>query len=160
MNASFRLLFVCTGNICRSPMAEGIMKVLLPPASGCHIMVCSAGTRAADGLPAEPGAVRAARELGADIGGHRSRSIDGSLIARADLILVMERQQARFIRSAAQVAPDALRLLGEFAGGEGTPEIPDPYGGSFGVYRHCAQMIRRCLDGVIDIARVQASFRP
>jgi protein-tyrosine-phosphatase len=62
----------------------------------------------------------------------------------------MERQQARFIRSTVPVSPDALRLLGEFAGGAGIPEIPDPYGGSFAVYRHCAQMIRGCLDGVID----------
>ena len=135
INDSFRLLFVCTGNICRSPMAEGIMKVLLSPASDRRILVRSAGTHAADGLSAEPGAVRA---------------IDGSLIADADLILVMERQQARFIRSTAHVSPDALRLLGEFGGGAGAPEIPDPYGGSFAVYRHCAQMIRRCLDGVID----------
>jgi protein-tyrosine-phosphatase len=150
MNDSLRLLFVCTGNICRSPMAEGLMKALLFPVSNHHIMVCSAGTHAEDGLPAEPGAVRAAREHGADIGGHRSRAIDGSLIADADLILVMERQQARFIRSMAHVTPDALRLLGEFAGGAGAPEIPDPYGGSFAVYRHCAEMIRGCLDGVID----------
>ncbi|MEN8753875.1 MAG: low molecular weight protein arginine phosphatase [Desulfobacterales bacterium] len=150
INDSFRLLFVCTGNICRSPMAEGIMKVLLSPASDRRILVRSAGTHAADGLSAEPGAVRAVREHGADIGGHRSRAIDGSLIADADLILVMERQQARFIRSTAHVSPDALRLLGEFGGGAGAPEIPDPYGGSFAVYRHCAQMIRRCLDGVID----------
>jgi protein-tyrosine phosphatase len=150
MNDIFRLLFVCTGNICRSPMAEGLMKVLLFPASDRRIMVCSAGTHAADGLPAESGAVRAAREHGADIGAHRSRAIDGSLIARADLILVMERQQARFIQSTATVARDALRLLGEFAGGDGAPEIPDPYGGSLTEYRHCAQMIRGCLDGVID----------
>jgi len=150
MSDSFRLLFVCTGNICRSPMAEGIIKVLLSPASDRRILVRSAGTHAADGLSAEPGAMRAARELGADIGGHRSRAIDGSLIAGADLILVMERQQARFIRSMTHVTPDALRLLGEFAGGAGTPEIPDPYGGSFAVYRHCAEMIRGCLDGVID----------
>jgi protein-tyrosine-phosphatase len=94
--------------------------------------------------------VRAAHEHGADIGGHHSRAIDGSLIAGADLILVMERQQARFIRSTAHVSPDALRLLGEFAGGAGILEIPDPYGGSIEVYRHCAQMIRECLDGVID----------
>ncbi len=126
------------------------MKILLPPASGHHIIIRSAGTHAADGLPAESGAVRAAREHGADIGGHRSRALDGSLIASANLILVMERQQARFIQSTAPVASEALRLLGEFAGSEGTPEIPDPYGGSFAVYRRCAQMIRGCLDGVID----------
>ena len=150
MDDSFRLLFVCTGKICRSPMAEGLMKILLPSASGRHIIIRSAGTHAADGLPAEPGAARAAREHGADIGGHRSRAIDGTLIASANLILVMERQQARFIQSTSPVAPDALRMLGEFAGSEGTPEIPDPYGGSFAVYRRCAQMIRGCLDGVID----------
>jgi len=109
MKDGFRLLFVCTGNICRSPMAEGLMKVLLPPAPGRHITVCSAGTQAVDGLPAETGAVRAVREHGADIAGHRSRAIDGSLIASANLILVMERQQARLIQGTAPVAPDALR---------------------------------------------------
>ena len=160
MTDTFRLLFVCTGNICRSPMAEGIMKALLPPMPHRRITVLSAGTHAADGLSAEPGAMHAAREHGADIGGHRSRAIDGLLIARADLILVMERQQARFIRSTVQLAPDALRLLGEFADGAGTPEIPDPYGGSFAVYRQCAQMIRGCLDGVIDYVRGQTIFRP
>ena len=150
MDDSFRLLFVCTGNICRSPMAEGLMKVLLPPGSGRDIIIRSAGTHAADGLPAEPGAARAAREHGADIGGHRSRAIDGSLIASANLILVMERQQARFIHGTAPVTRDAIRLLGEFAGGEGTPGITAASGASILDSRRCAQMIRGCHDGVID----------
>jgi protein-tyrosine-phosphatase len=160
MKDTFRILFVCTGNICRSPMADGVLKILLPLALDHRTTVRSAGTHAADGLPAEPLAVRAAREYGADIGGHRSRVIDGPLIAFADLILVMERQQARFIRSSAQVVPDALRLLGEFADGEGTPEITDPYGGSFAIYRQCAKMIRGCLEGVIDYVRLQTRLRP
>jgi protein-tyrosine-phosphatase len=160
MTDTFHLLFVCTGNICRSPMAEGMMKALLPPVPNRRITVLSAGTHAADGLPAETRAVHAALEYGADIGGHRSQAVDGSMVARADLILVMERRQARFIRSTARVAPKTLRMLGEFAGGEGTHEIPDPYGGSFGVYRRRAQTIRGCLDGVIDYIRKQTGFRP
>lgn len=157
MNDTFRILIVCTGNICRSPMAEGLLKSVLPLASYRRITVCSAGTHATGGLPAESGAVRAAREHGVDIGGHRSQALDGSLIARAGLILVMEKQHARFIHSSAHVDSGAVRLLGEFTGDDGNREIPDPYGGSFAVYRHCAQMICRCLDGVVDYVCAKAT---
>lgn len=146
------ILFVCTGNICRSPMAEGLLRHMLAEGSvaGCRIL--SAGTHAMDGRPAEPHAVEAARELGADITGHCARSLDREMVARADLILVMEQGQADLI---ARVLPaarqaEALHLLADYSSAQDIAEVDDPYGSPLDAYRDCARFIQHCLAGVLD----------
>ena len=100
---NFHLVFVCTGNICRSPMAEGIMKdcILDEIESGgapLPIMVSSAGTSAVEGFPASEYAIQAASQHGIDIGSHRSTQLSDSIVEKADLILTMEPGHTAIIR--------------------------------------------------------------
>jgi protein-tyrosine-phosphatase len=146
------ILFVCTGNICRSPMAEGLMVHMLAARSMGGFRVRSAGTVALDGRPAEPHAVAAARELGVDIAAHRARSLDPAMAQQADLILVMEQGQADLI---ARVLPadrqaQRLRLLGTYVPDRESAEIDDPYGQPLDAYRSCAGSIQQCLTAVLE----------
>lgn len=146
------ILIVCTGNICRSPMAEGLLRQMLANRAMTDVRIRSAGTHAMDGRPAEPHAVEAARERGADIAGHTARSLDREMVDRADLILVMEQGQADLI--ARVLPPDreaqTLRLLADFRAAADRAEVDDPYGLPLDVYRDCALFIQECLDGVFD----------
>ncbi len=85
-----RILFVCTGNTCRSPMAEGIMKHLLPGGWKEKIRVESAGTMQYGGFPSSELAIGICAARGIDIAGHVSRELNGEIVADADTILVME----------------------------------------------------------------------
>lgn len=146
------ILFVCTGNICRSPMAEGLLRHILETRSVKGIRIRSAGTHAMDGRPVEPLAVEAARERGADISSHRARSLDRDMVARADLILVMEQEHADLI---ARVLPparqaEALHLLARFNAAADRSEVDDPYGQPLDAYRDCVRFLQHCLAGVFD----------
>ena len=157
-SSPMEILFVCTGNICRSPMAEGLLRHMLAVRSVEWVRVRSAGTHAMDGRPAEPHAIAAARELGADITTHRARSLDRDIVDRADLILVMEQAHADLI---ARVLPPArkaevLHLLALFNSARNQAEVDDPYGQSLDAYRDCIHFIQQCLTGVLyRIARVE-----
>jgi protein-tyrosine-phosphatase len=134
-------------------MAEAMFKAILPEDLLRSISVSSAGTHAADGLPAELNAVRAMQELCADLSGHRSRMVVPEWVADADLVLVMERLHAIQIRDFADIRETEIRLLGEFGGQTKNGEIQDPYGGDLARYRKTALQIRGCLDGVIQHVR-------
>src|SRR6185369_6940217 len=85
---SFRLLFVCSGNTCRSPLAEALAERELGNL-GWRVEVRSAGVSALSGTPASSGSIDVGRRHGLDLTAHRSREVDGALIDWADLILVM-----------------------------------------------------------------------
>ena len=143
------ILIVCTGNICRSPMAEGLLKSMWPRNLNPQPVIYSAGTHAMEGLPAELYAIRAVSAYGVDIRVHHSRALAPALMKKADLILAMEQQHVDFIRNATRGRAGNVGLLGGF-NAAGTPvEIPDPYGGSADTYRKCALMIRVCLERLI-----------
>lgn len=138
----YRVLFVCSGNMCRSPIAEGILRDLLdrvadstdgkapPPA----IEVSSAGTTTSDGLPPSREAEEVAREAGIDISSHRTRILTREILAESDLILVMQPHHAEAARALLPEAADRIHLLTAYAGetGEG---IDDPIGKGREVYR-------------------------
>ena len=84
------ILFVCTGNICRSPMAEGILKKLVTEARLDGIRAASAGVCALPGNPASTLARKVAGENGVDISEHRARPVSSDIIDQSDLVLVME----------------------------------------------------------------------
>lgn len=131
------ILFVCTGNTCRSPMAAALMRRRLEE-EGIAGRVESAGL-AAYGEPASPGAAAVLAEWGLDLGGHRSRQVDAALCRGADLVAVMTpAHKQRLCLLGAD--PAKITVLGEEEGG-----IPDPFGGDLAVYRAARDAIERAI---------------
>jgi protein-tyrosine phosphatase len=141
-NRPLRLLIVCTGNICRSPIAAGLAdKIALE--RGVDVEIRSAGTLGLTDHPAEPYAVAVCREHGIDIGPHRSRALTPELVAWADRILVMELGHAEAVTALDAEAASRVVPLGPLAG---VPEIADPYGSWFpGPYRETRDLLERAL---------------
>ena len=143
-NSKKLLVFVCTGNTCRSPMAEALARELVP--SGWEVL--SAGLHAHIGGPATPEAVLAASELGADISRHRVRSMTDALAFSATLLVGMTAAHAAELRLRFPFAEDKVHVLGEYAS-RPVRDISDPFGGTLADYRQCIRAIRACLPGLI-----------
>lgn len=109
---------VCLGNICRSPMAEGLLASALPDAE-----IGSAGLEALVGHPADPIACELMNERGVNLADHRARQISHELCQQADLILVMDREQRRRVEERYPFAVGKVFRLGEFS----DRDVPDPY---------------------------------
>jgi protein-tyrosine phosphatase len=143
------ILFVCSGNTCRSPLAEGIARAALKTRSPQEWAVSSAGTGTTDGLPASEHSIEIARRQGIDIAGHRSRLLDAAMVEEADLIVTMG---ARHRSTVGMIDGDALDytvLITEF-GDDFEGDVPDPIGGDEHTYAHTYEMIERCVDTMIE----------
>ena len=138
-----RLVFVCTGNTCRSPMAEALARPLLP--DGWEVL--SAGLHAAVGHPPTPEAVQAVAECDADISGHRVRSMTDALAFSATLLVGMTKDHAAELRMRFPFAAAKVRMLGDY-GPASVRDISDPFGGTLADYRSCIRAIRACLPGL------------
>jgi protein-tyrosine phosphatase len=126
------ILVVCTGNTCRSPLAEALLRSALQPLG--NVTVTSAGTGAWEGAPASEGAYLVGLENGLDLSAHRATMLTRELVASADLILTMSRHHAA--RVADLGGAGRVHLLGEFAGRSGPEaEVTDPFGGDLDEYR-------------------------
>lgn len=138
------ILFVCTGNICRSPMAEGLFRHLTAKMGGRY-RAGSAGVGAVDGMPPSTHAVHALRDLGIDITRHRSRALTAELVREADLIFGMTHGHTNAVMLMYPSAIEKTFLLREF---DDTLEafekdIADPIGGSLEVYLRCRDEIEQ-----------------
>lgn len=129
-----RILVVCVGNICRSPIGEGLLRARLP-----GVEICSAGTAALVGEPAHPLSIAAAAELGIDISAHRATQLTAALIRRADLVLTMDAAQKREIIDGYPFATGRVYRIGE----QDRVDVPDPYRQPVDRFRHARSLIER-----------------
>lgn len=139
-----RVLVVCVGNICRSPMAEGLLRQALP-----ELNVFSAGLGALVGKPADATAIELATETGLDISQHRAQQFTGVLANQADLILVMDREQKREIQRRYPAASGKVFRLGEI----GKFDIEDPYRKPRAAFEHALQLIQQGVDAWVPRIR-------
>jgi len=135
-----RILLVCTGNICRSPLAEALLRRDLKARGFPEIDVGSAGTGAWDGAPASEGAYLVGLERGLDLSAHRARLLTRELVESADLVLTMARHHRARVEELG--GEGRVFVLGEYAGRDGDDaEVSDPFGGDLDVYRDtCAEL--------------------
>lgn len=143
MNKSRRVLLVCTGNTCRSPLAEVMLKQLRPDWE-----VRSAGLMASPGAPAAANSVLVARQRGLDLSSHQSTQLDRSLVEWADLILCLGENHRRALGQMFPEARDKTLVLREAAGLEKPWDISDPVGQSLAVYEECARQIDEALQAL------------
>ena len=142
-----KLIFVCTGNTCRSPMAEGLLKHLLGPDCGWEIS--SAGVCAENGFPASPNAVEVMREKEIDLAAHCSRRLSPELIEAADLLVTMTRGHRDAILSVAPESAGKVFLLKSFGIAQSATDIYDPVGEALEVYRRVRDEIDAALPDLI-----------
>lgn len=142
-----KLIFVCTGNTCRSPMAEGLLRHLLGPDCGWEIS--SAGVCAGNGFPASPNAVAALQEKGIDISGHRSRHLSPAMIEDADLLVTMTRNHRDAILSITPESAGKVFLLKSFGIAQCPTDIYDPVGEALNIYRRVRDEIDAALPDLI-----------
>ncbi|TGE34123.1 low molecular weight protein arginine phosphatase [Desulfosporosinus sp. Sb-LF] len=134
-----KLLFICTGNTCRSPMAEGLARAMF----GNTIQVSSAGMEAWEGKNASPHALDILKEQNVDISNHRARRINDELMADADWIIPMTQAQEEALKRFFPRHVHKIRCLGDW--GNQKQDVRDPWGGSIEIYRQTAQEINELI---------------
>lgn len=143
------ILFICTGNVCRSPMAEALFRRAAGNGDGFRAL--SAGLGAIDGQPPTPHSVSAMRELGVDISSQRSRALTGELVRQADYIFGMTHAHVDTISLLYPSAADKTFLLREF--NDSIPayekDIPDPIGCPYDIYVQCRDQIEQSLNSLL-----------
>ncbi len=140
------ILFVCTGNTCRSPMAEGILRDRI---KNDKIKIDSAGIFADKGSPVSQNALRALGERGIDLSGHRSKSMTDLDLDAFDLILTMTKSHKAWILQNFKHLEHKVFTLKEYNSQKSAADILDPFGGDLREYRRCAKEIEENMDKLI-----------
>lgn len=158
------ILFVCTGNTCRSPMAAALLRQLLNERGGefRNIRVSSAGLYAHPGASASPEAIETMRGYGLDLSNHLARELAREELAAADLILTMTNAQKNQIIKVYPAVKDRVYVLREYvygkdAAGEAQWDVLDPFGQPVEVYQQCAAALEKDLRALLELLVLEES---
>jgi protein-tyrosine-phosphatase len=144
-------VFVCFGNIMRSPMCEALMNRALAAIPGKQVTVASAGLNAAPGRAAHSWAVAAASELGISLENHRAKLLTGEMVNQADVIFAMDYQNQVQLLSRFSHAKDKIFMLGAYAGEDSQSlEIRDPYYAGQAGTRDCYKILNTCIQNLVS----------
>jgi protein-tyrosine-phosphatase len=154
---TYNLLYICSGNTCRSPLARAITERLLRDRGWNHVRVDSAGTAAVQGAPAATPAVIVAGEASLDLTTHQSKELTPDLLDWADLILVMTPSQ--FEAVAQRGAAGKVALVTDFIEGPSAGEsVHDPFGGDVSTYRETYTQLLTAAEALL--ARLEPILAP
>lgn len=146
-----RILFVCTGNTCRSPMAEIVLKNKFKLAGIKNVRVSSAGLAATDGTKISKNSALALKSIGLKSYSFKSRLLTPEIIKKCDMIICMTAEHKRYLAG--------LKGVYTMAEASGLNDISDPYGGDLNVYMHTLEQIERACDIITQkILQVQGEF--
>jgi len=139
-----KILFVCSGNTCRSPLAEGIARKIFTERLKSPVNVFSAGSSAFEGMPASADAIRVASRNSVDITAHQSRLLNLKAVKDADLIVTMGQKHKATVGVLEPGALEYTVMLTDFCDESG--DVPDPIGGGIEVYVSAYDLIRKCVE--------------
>ncbi|HXV77319.1 MAG TPA: hypothetical protein VD788_13455, partial [Candidatus Polarisedimenticolaceae bacterium] len=148
-----KVVFVCSGNICRSPMAAEYFRHRAKSEGLTDCRVASGGTLGIDGAPASSEAIEAMAEIGLDLSRHRSRALSAETLSGADYTIAMEQDHLEYLARRHPEGDDARMLLRAFED-DARPrpsahDLPDPMGNPLSFYREQLPLMTRCVDHLI-----------
>ena len=151
--SSMKVLVICSGNICRSPMVAAYLRHRLSRSGMAHVVVASAGTLGIEDSPASAEAIRAMAEIGIDLEGHRSRGLSAADLRSSELVIAMDGGQLETLAARFPEGRDGRFLLRAFEAGiqpaANALDLDDPLGAPLSVFRKQRDLIRVCVDHLV-----------